>query len=97
MPEIDTTPFWRDSASTPHFDALARDLQVDVVVIGAGMTGITTAYLLKRAGRRVALIERDRVACAASGHTTAHLTCVTDTRLTARHLGRGAGRHRADC
>jgi len=89
MPEIDTTPFWRDSASTPHFGALARDLEVDVVVIGAGITGITAAYLLKRAGRRVALIERDRVACAASGHTTAHLTCVTDTRLTAliRDLG----------
>jgi glycine/D-amino acid oxidase-like deaminating enzyme/nitrite reductase/ring-hydroxylating ferredoxin subunit len=52
------------------------------VVIGGGLTGITAAYLLKREGRRVFLFDRARLATADTGHTTAHLTCVTDTRLT---------------
>jgi glycine/D-amino acid oxidase-like deaminating enzyme/nitrite reductase/ring-hydroxylating ferredoxin subunit len=67
----------------PTFAALDRDITVDVAVIGAGMTGITAAYLLKRAGLRVALLERRRVASVDTGHTTAHLTHVTDTRLSA--------------
>jgi glycine/D-amino acid oxidase-like deaminating enzyme/nitrite reductase/ring-hydroxylating ferredoxin subunit len=95
MPEIDTTPYWRDSASMPHFGAIERDLQVDVVVIGAGITGITAAYLLKRAGRKVALLERHRVGDEDTGHTTAHLTCVTDTRLSALIRDFGADHARA--
>lgn len=65
----------------PRFPALDRDLSVDAVVIGAGITGATTAWLLREAGCSVALIERHRVARADSGHTTAHLTCVTDARI----------------
>ena len=76
-----TSPYWIDSSPTPEFPKLNRNLQVDVVVIGAGITGITAAYLLKRAGRRVALLERRRCASIDTGHTTAHLTCVTDERI----------------
>ena len=46
-----------------------------------GLTGITAAYLLAREGKRVALIERRRLAMAESGHTTAHLTGVGDMML----------------
>jgi glycine/D-amino acid oxidase-like deaminating enzyme len=95
MAEIDTTPYWRESASMPHFAALERDLRVDVVVVGAGITGITAAYLLKQAGRSVALLERHRCADIDTGHTTAHLTCVTDTRLTALIRDFGADHARA--
>ena len=77
----DTTPVWR-AVSLPRFPRLSGNLRVDVVVIGGGITGITTAYLLKQAGHKVALLERGRLAAMDTGHTTAHLTCVTDTRLT---------------
>jgi glycine/D-amino acid oxidase-like deaminating enzyme/nitrite reductase/ring-hydroxylating ferredoxin subunit len=60
---------------------LESNIKVDVVVIGGGITGITAAYLLKKAGKTVALIERDRFAKADTGHTTAHVTFVTDERL----------------
>ena len=65
----------------PCFGTISKNIGVDVAVIGAGLTGITTAYLLKKAGARVALLDRARCAAADTAHTTAHLTYVTDTRL----------------
>lgn len=71
---------WMD-VPMPQFPRLGQDLDVDVVVVGGGLTGITTAWLLKQDGVRVALLERARLAAADTGHTTAHLTQVTDRRL----------------
>ena len=67
---MDTTSYWIDSAPLPRFPKLDRDLKVDVAIIGGGITGITAAYLLKRAGHSVALIERARCASIDTGHTT---------------------------
>jgi glycine/D-amino acid oxidase-like deaminating enzyme len=78
----DTTPFWIDSASLPAFSKVQRDQRVDVVIVGGGITGLTAAYLLVKAGKTVALLERERCAQIDTGHTTAHLTMVTDERLT---------------
>jgi glycine/D-amino acid oxidase-like deaminating enzyme len=52
--------YWLDTASIPKFSSLARDLRVDVVVVGGGITGITAAYLFKKSGVKVALLERQR-------------------------------------
>jgi glycine/D-amino acid oxidase-like deaminating enzyme/nitrite reductase/ring-hydroxylating ferredoxin subunit len=76
-----TLPYWTDSAALPAFPKLDRDLTVDVIVIGGGIVGLTTAYLVAAGGQSVAVIERDRCAMIDTGHTTAHLTMVTDTRL----------------
>jgi glycine/D-amino acid oxidase-like deaminating enzyme len=78
----------------PHFPVLERDIQVDVVVVGAGLTGTTAAYLLRQAGVRVALIDRAQVAGGDTSRTTAHLTYVTDQRLyhLANKLGKDAAR-----
>ena len=90
MQSVATHSFWQDTSSTPRFPALDRDLRVDVVVVGGGVTGITAAYLLSKSGQRVALLERGRLLERDTAHTTAHLTCVTDARLTrlAKDLGR---------
>lgn len=78
---MDTTPYWIATQPIPQFDPIQRDVTVDVAIVGGGLTGITAAYLLKQAGVRVALIERERCAGRDTGHTTAHLTMVTDLRL----------------
>jgi glycine/D-amino acid oxidase-like deaminating enzyme/nitrite reductase/ring-hydroxylating ferredoxin subunit len=82
-------PVWIDDTPIRKFPKLQKNITVDIVVIGAGVTGITTAYLLKKAGSTVALIERERVASIDTGHTTAHLTYVTDVQLQelARNFG----------
>jgi glycine/D-amino acid oxidase-like deaminating enzyme/nitrite reductase/ring-hydroxylating ferredoxin subunit len=79
----DTTPYWSASASFPRFARLDADTRADVVVVGAGITGLTTAYQLAEAGRSVVVIDRGRSASVDTGHTSAHLTMVTDTRLSA--------------
>ena len=65
----------------PAYPSLDHDIEVDVVVVGGGVTGITAAYLLRQEGARVALIERDRLGLGDTSRTTAHLTYVTDSRL----------------
>src|SRR3954463_1997671 len=90
---MSTVSYWSRTASLPQFPALTNDLEVDVVIIGGGLTGITAAHLLKEAGAKVALLERQRCAAADTGHTTAHLTYVTDERL--HHLVKVFGKDAA--
>src|SRR5688500_1930053 len=75
---MNTASYWIDSAPLRRFPKLEQDLEVDVVVIGGGIMGITSGYLLKQAGRKVALLERELLARVDTGHTTAHVTAVTD-------------------
>src|SRR4030095_9895971 len=74
-------PVWIDDTPIQKFPKLQRNISADVLVVGAGVTGITAAYLLKKAESTVALVERERVASIDTGHTTAHLTYVTDVQL----------------
>ena len=76
-----TSP-WIDSTPRTSYPRLAGDLNVDVAIVGAGITGITAAVLLKRAGLTVALIDARRIAEGETGHTTAHLCAFPDTHLS---------------
>ncbi len=73
-------PLWLQ-VERPQFSSLAHDVTVDVAIVGAGITGITAAWLLKQEGLRVAVIDKGRVGEGYTGCTTAHLTYVTDLRL----------------
>ena len=67
------SPLWLERADT-SFPSLSGEVEVDVAVIGGGITGVTAAYLLKQAGKRVALLEMNRIGYGATGYTTAKLT-----------------------
>src|SRR5438874_1723159 len=62
------------------FPHLSENLRTDVVVVGAGITGITTAYLLARAGRSVVLLDSGPPGGGMTCRTTAHLSCALDDR-----------------
>ncbi|MBC7879771.1 MAG: FAD-dependent oxidoreductase [Anaerolineae bacterium] len=70
--------YWIDSTDSGQFvtpESISLDgIAVDVVIVGAGITGLTTAWLLKKVGKTVAVLEANQVAGAASGHTTAKVT-----------------------
>jgi len=65
---------WVDTAPGPDFSGRTLPAEAEVAVIGAGIAGLTTAYLLARAGRSVVVLEAREVAGGVSGHTTAKVT-----------------------
>jgi glycine/D-amino acid oxidase-like deaminating enzyme/nitrite reductase/ring-hydroxylating ferredoxin subunit len=73
-----TEPIW--SAQMPALTPLSGDVRTDVCVVGAGVTGLTTAYLLGLLGRNVIVLEQEGIGAGETGRTTAHLTSVLDVR-----------------
>ncbi|MCL6458824.1 MAG: FAD-dependent oxidoreductase [Gorillibacterium sp.] len=66
--------YWLASSNIPRFPQLTKDIHVDVAIVGAGITGITTAYLLSKQGLKVAVIEAGQMLSGTTGHTTAKIT-----------------------
>ena len=72
--------YWIDSIKPAEFETLNENIQTDILVIGGGIAGLTTAYCLLKAGRKVVLVEDGLIGSGESGRTTAHLTCALDDR-----------------
>ncbi len=68
--------YWMASTEQPRHPALTGDITADVAVVGGGIAGVCAAWELARAGRRVVLIEADRILSSVTGHTTAKLTAL---------------------
>ena len=65
---------WTQTAVFPSFPALEGDLRADAAIVGGGLTGILTAWLLRQAGADVVVLEADRVGGGQTAGTTAKLT-----------------------
>src|SRR5690606_28029268 len=79
---------WLASATLPGFSNLQNDLEVDTVIVGGGIAGLTTAYLLKKSGHKVAVIEKNTIASGTTSKTTGKLTSqhgITYFDLKERH------------
>jgi glycine/D-amino acid oxidase-like deaminating enzyme/nitrite reductase/ring-hydroxylating ferredoxin subunit len=76
-----TKSLWMATAAVPAFPPLRVDAETDVCVVGAGIAGLTTAYLLGRAGKRVIVLDDGTVGGGESGRTTAHLASALDDRF----------------
>ena len=71
---------WMATADAPRAGRLDHDLETDVVIVGAGIAGLTTAYLLVREGRRVAVVDDGPVGGGETCRTTAHVVNALDER-----------------
>ncbi|QIX61494.1 FAD-dependent oxidoreductase [Hymenobacter sp. BT18] len=78
-----TQSVWFPTAdAVSSFKALGQNITADVVVVGAGIAGLTTAYLLGKEGKKVVILEDGEIASGESGRTTAHLSNALDDRYS---------------
>lgn len=74
--------YWQETSDAKRrYAPLEHDLDVDVAVIGGGITGLTAAAELKAAGLRVAVLEGAEIGSGTSGYTSGHLDATTDLPL----------------
>jgi glycine/D-amino acid oxidase-like deaminating enzyme/nitrite reductase/ring-hydroxylating ferredoxin subunit len=77
-----TDSIWMSTADIPVGSPLTEDVETNVCVVGAGIAGMTTAYLLARDGLSVIVLDDGVVAGGETGRTTAHLSFALDDRFT---------------
>jgi glycine/D-amino acid oxidase-like deaminating enzyme/nitrite reductase/ring-hydroxylating ferredoxin subunit len=73
-----TVSAWMATCELPRCETLSQDLETDVCIVGAGIAGLTTAYLLTKSGQRVVVLDQRHVAAGQTQRTTAHLTNAHD-------------------
>jgi glycine/D-amino acid oxidase-like deaminating enzyme/nitrite reductase/ring-hydroxylating ferredoxin subunit len=74
-----TVSSWMPDVDAPRYPPLAADAECDVCVVGAGISGLTTAYLLAKAGRRVLVLDDGpAIADGESARTTGHVATAID-------------------
>lgn len=76
----ETTSIWMAGAQIPSDGVLKNNERADVCVIGAGIAGMTTAYLLAREGKEVIVIDDGAIGGGMTARTTAHLVYALDDR-----------------
>lgn len=76
-----TIATWKDIGEPPHFQAPPRDARVDVCVVGAGIAGLSCAYLLEREGKSVIVLDDGPVGGGQTERTSAHLASAMDDRF----------------
>ena len=75
-----TISIWMATAEVPEQSTLAENMHSDVCIVGAGIAGMTTAYLLAREGRSVIVLDDGRIGGGMTERTTAHLFNAIDDR-----------------
>lgn len=76
----ESTSVWMATASVPKQPSLQKDTAANVCVVGAGIAGMTTAYLLVRQGKSVVVVDDGPIAGGQTQRTTAHLSNAIDDR-----------------
>ncbi|MCC9135185.1 FAD-dependent oxidoreductase [Pontibacter silvestris] len=71
-------PVWVEGVSMPSTNVLRDNITCDVCVVGAGIAGLTTAYLLAKEGKHVVVLEAKKIGGGETSRTTAHLANALD-------------------
>jgi glycine/D-amino acid oxidase-like deaminating enzyme/nitrite reductase/ring-hydroxylating ferredoxin subunit len=66
------------ATDVPDLPSLNGDTRTSVCIVGAGIAGMTTAYLLGRAGKAVVVIDDGPIGGGETGRSTAHITAALD-------------------
>ena len=66
--------YWAESTEKPTFPKLEKDIDVDVCIIGAGITGLMSAYMLLNSGLKICILEKGEICSGVTENTTAKIT-----------------------
>lgn len=90
--------YWIASTPETSYPSLKGEVEVDVAIVGGGIAGIIAAYLLKKSGKTVALIEAKRLVEEVTGKTTAKLTSLHTLiyKYLIDHFGKSGAKQYAD-
>src|SRR4051812_15621767 len=80
-PGGETTSVWQGTFEVPSFEPLGTSTTTEVCVVGAGIAGLSTAYLLAKAGKSVVVLDDGPIGGGETGRTTAHLANAMDDRI----------------
>jgi glycine/D-amino acid oxidase-like deaminating enzyme/nitrite reductase/ring-hydroxylating ferredoxin subunit len=76
-----TVSYWEASAELLEKDSLNQSIETDVCIVGGGISGLTTAYLLTKAGVKVVVVDDGLIGGGETARTTAHLSNALDDRI----------------
>ncbi len=79
-PNNTSLSLWNATVPKKEFPKLKDDISTDVCVVGGGIAGLTTAYLLLKQGKKVCVLEASEIGSGQTGRTTAHFTVALDDR-----------------
>jgi glycine/D-amino acid oxidase-like deaminating enzyme/nitrite reductase/ring-hydroxylating ferredoxin subunit len=77
-----TRPIWYRSGTVPQKRPLRASIRTEVCIVGAGIAGLTTAYLLATSGKKVVVLDEKPIGGGETGRTSAHLASALDDRFT---------------
>jgi len=80
---VQNTSIWAATTKMPRAPKLTESVEADVCIVGAGIAGLTTGYLLARAGKSVVILDDGPLVGGMTSVTTAHLSDAIDDRFTA--------------
>lgn len=66
--------YWVESTPETNYPSVSKDIDTDVLIIGGGITGIATAYMLSESNLKVSIVEADKMAMGVTANTTAKIT-----------------------
>jgi glycine/D-amino acid oxidase-like deaminating enzyme/nitrite reductase/ring-hydroxylating ferredoxin subunit len=72
--------YWIESTERPDYEKLDANRDCDVVIVGAGIAGLSVAYTLVKRGKKVIVLEDGKIASGETGRTSAHLASSLDDR-----------------
>ncbi len=70
---------WMKDQIKNNFPALKQDIDVDILIIGGGITGMMIAYFLKDSDKKIALVEANQIGCGVTSKTTGKITYLQET------------------
>ena len=76
-----TVSYWEATEDLLEKSALGDTIETDVCIIGGGISGLTTGYLLTKAGKRVIVVDDGAIGGGETARTTAHLSDAIDDRI----------------